>query len=106
MMPTFAELVGAKVGQTDGLSMVPTLMGAGEQAKHDFLYWEFLEKGGRIGVTDGKWKAVRLDTLKKQEQPMQLFDLESDPGEENDIAAQHPEQVERMAKWMRASHRD
>jgi uncharacterized sulfatase len=30
--------------------------------------------------------------------PMQLFDLEADPGEQRDVAAQHPEIVERLKK--------
>ncbi len=45
MLPTFAELAGVSApGDIDGLSFVPTLLGAEaagrEQAKHDFLNWE------------------------------------------------------------------
>ena len=28
--------------------------------------------------------------------PMQLFDLQNDPGEQHDVAAQHPEEVKRL----------
>jgi arylsulfatase A-like enzyme len=106
MMPTFAEIAGSKIGDTDGISLVPTLTGEGEQLQHEFLYWEFLEQGGKIGVTDGKWKAVRLNTLKKKDASVQLFDLEADPGETKDIATQHPEVVVRMSEWMRGAHRE
>src|SRR5205814_2115361 len=45
VMPTIAELTGASCPKdTDGLSMVPELLGptaAGHpQAKHEYLYWE------------------------------------------------------------------
>ena len=41
-LPTFAELAGAEVpAGIDGLSMVPTLTGSGEQQAHESLYWEF-----------------------------------------------------------------
>ena len=51
-------------------------------------------------------KAVRLNTLKKQDAPMQLFDLEADPAEEKDVAKQHPEIVKKMEQRMKAAHRD
>ena len=86
--------------------MMPAMTGIGSQARHKYLYWEFAEQGGKIGVTDGKWKAVRLNTLKKQDAPMQLFDLEADPAEEKDVAKQHPEIVKKMEQRMKAAHRD
>jgi arylsulfatase A len=41
MLPTFAELAGVPLRERcDGISMLPTLLGRGEQKQHDFLYWE------------------------------------------------------------------
>jgi arylsulfatase A-like enzyme len=97
MVPTFNELAGVPCpGNTDGISMVPTLLGKGDQAQHPYLYWEFHEKGGRIAVRMGKWKGVRYNVLKQPDAPMKLFDLEADPGEQNNVAANHPETVERI----------
>jgi len=40
VMPTFAELAGIKPpAPIDGISMVPTLLGRGEQARHSYLYF-------------------------------------------------------------------
>ena len=105
-LPTLSDLLGGEVLETDGISMMPAMTGIGSQARHKYLYWEFAEQGGKIGVTDGKWKAVRLNTLKKQDAPMQLFDLEADPAEEKDVAKQHPEIVKKMEQRMKAAHRD
>jgi arylsulfatase A-like enzyme len=61
-MPTFAVLSGQKPpADTDGLCMVPTLLGRTEkQKKHKFLYWEFHERGSKQAVRMGRWKAVRF----------------------------------------------
>ncbi|MGD9420128.1 MAG: arylsulfatase [Verrucomicrobiota bacterium JB025] len=101
MVPTFAELAGVKApADTDGHSIVPELLGKGEQPKHKYLYWEFHERGGRIAVRSGKWKAVRYNVLKKPNAPVMLFDLSVDPGERNDVAGQHPETVDRLCAMM------
>ncbi|TWU02041.1 arylsulfatase [Neorhodopirellula pilleata] len=97
MVPTFTELVGLPApSNTDGISILPTLLGNETQADHPYLYWEFHERGGRIAVRMGKWKAVRYEVLKKPNAPMQLFDLESDPGEESNITSANPEVVSRI----------
>ena len=49
-------------------------------------------------------KAVRLDVRTGNPQPIQLFDLNKDPSESRDIAAEHPELVAEMAGYMDESH--
>jgi arylsulfatase A len=44
----------------------------------------------------GDWKAVRMNVMKNADAPIELYDLSQDIGEVNDIAAQHPEIVEKM----------
>ena len=101
MLPTFSELAGAYVPDNiDGLSMVPAITGNEQkQAVHDYLYWEFHERGGRQAVRKGNWKAVRYDVFQGN-RPIELYDLSVDPYESNDIAKQHPEIVRRMAEIM------
>lgn len=42
VLPTFSELTGAELKDpVDGISFLPEVMGKTDQAKHDFLYWEF-----------------------------------------------------------------
>ena len=108
VFPTALELAGAKkTGTTDGLSMVPTLLGRPEeQDKHPYLYWEFYERGGRIAVVDGDWKAVRYDVQENPDAPIQLYDLPTDLGETNDVASAHPERVQHMSKMMKDAHED
>ncbi|MGI9242649.1 MAG: arylsulfatase [Verrucomicrobiales bacterium] len=106
LMPTLAELVGAERPPTDGISMLPTLFGKGEQPGHKFLYWEFLEQGGKVAITDGRWKAILLDTMKKGSERIELYDLEADPAEANNVANDHPAVVGELRSHMGGAHRD
>ncbi len=101
MMPTFAELAGVEPpSDTDGFSIVPTLLGKPGQKKHDYLYWEFHEKGGAQAVRQGKWKAVKLNVRKSPSSIPELYNLERDPGESLNLAAEHPEILQRMSATM------
>jgi hypothetical protein len=105
MMATFAELAGTSVPKDrDSLSIVPELLGRGQQAAHPYLYWEFYEGGfSQAVVLEGRWKGLRLKQLTA---PIQLYDLSKDIGEQADVAATHPEIVARMAEIMRTAHVD
>ncbi len=99
VMPTLAELAGAGKyvpGGIDGISVVPALLGrAEEQKKHEYLYWEWhlydwskrenVPNGLMQAVRMGKWKAVRH----RSDEAFELYDLEKDVGEENNLAGQH-----------------
>ena len=87
-MATAAELAGATVPEgCDSLSFAPTLLGQEtKQRRHEFLYWEFHERGFQQAVRMGNWKAVRL----KPGAPLELFDLANDPAEAKDVAASNP----------------
>jgi len=98
VMPTLAELIGAKVPEaTDGLSFLPTLLGKGEQKQHDFLYWEYLTQ---IAVRKDNWKLYRQN----EKQGWKLFDLRTDSLEMNDLASEHPELVQSLIEKAEASH--
>jgi len=102
-MPTLLEVAraeypenrnGVAVLPTDGLSLVPVLEGK-ERASHEslcrYLY-------GNRAVRQGKWKLVWGDNLRKWE----LFDMESDRTETNNLAARYPGRVKQMqADWLR-----
>jgi len=105
MLPTFCELAGADTPPgLDGISLVPTLLGRGKQPQHAFLYWEFHEQGGKQAVRLGRWKGVRLNLRKNPQSPVQLYDLQDDPGEKTDIAADHPDVVADIRRAMQTSH--
>lgn len=102
VMPTLAELAGAKVPEDiDGISFLPTLLGnMDKQQKHEYLYWEFHEQGGKQAVRKGRWKAIRLQVRKNPDAPLELYDMQTDPQEKNNIASQHPDIAGRMEQIM------
>ena len=83
----------------DGISILPTLTGEGEQAAHGHLYWEFHETD-MIGVRWGDMKMVVEKGVPR------LYDLSADPHEDRDIAADNPGIVARMVDMVYADHRD
>jgi arylsulfatase A-like enzyme len=104
LLPTLAEVAGAKerlANDLDGLSIVPTLTGAGDQQQHDYLYWAFYERGGAQAIRAGRWKAVQ----QPYHSAVRLYDLSKDLGEERDVAADHPDIVARLTASMQDAYR-
>jgi arylsulfatase A len=99
MMPTLGEIAGAGVpAAIDGLSLARALRGEAQPA-HEFLYWEFHERGFQQAVRMGKWKAVRL----KKDAPLELYDLAADPVEQHDIAPANPSIVSRIEEYLKTA---
>ena len=99
VLPTLAELGGAAAPRdTDGISMVPALLGK-TQKQHEYLYWEFHERGFRQAIRMGDWKGIRL--AKGAE--IELYDLAKDLGEENNIAGKHPDIVRKIEQLMKTA---
>jgi arylsulfatase A-like enzyme len=100
VLPTLLDLAGNThpfPAGLDGISFVPTLLGKSEsQRAHDYLYWAFYERGGARALRKGHWKAVQQPIRS----PVQLYDLERDLGEKNNLAAEHPDIVADLVKKM------
>jgi arylsulfatase A-like enzyme len=99
VLPTLSEVAGFEVQKTDGISFLPELLGK-EQKAHKFLYWEFHERGGKQAILSEPWKAVRLEVGLDPNGPLELYKLENDPFEKNNVAGEHPELVEKFARMM------
>jgi arylsulfatase A-like enzyme len=96
-LPTLAVLTGGEVlSNTDGLCMAPTLLGVPrKQKQHEYLYWEFHERGFAQAVRMGAWKAVRL-----LGGGLELYDLQADPGETTNLAANQPKIMARIRQCL------
>jgi len=116
-LPTACELSDvAPPANVDGLSIVPALVGekaAGRaQPRHEYLYWEFHERGSKqaVRLTDAvtkdepkaNWKAVRLGV----DAPIELFDLRNDLAETHDVASKHLGVIERVKQILAAARTD
>jgi arylsulfatase A-like enzyme len=98
-LPTAAELAGVRApAGIDGISIAPALLGR-PQRKHDYFYWEFHERGFSQAVRMDDWKGVRLG-LKS---PVELYDLHSDPGEKNNVAAAQAGVVKKIEEIMQTA---
>ena len=100
-LPTAAELSGVPGPKgLDGHSIVPTLLGKGQQVVHESLYFEIYEPYFQQAVRMGDWKGYRLGT----KAPLELYNLKSDPAEKQNLAAAHPDIVKRIEAIMIAEH--
>lgn len=105
-MPTFCDLaVVTYEGDIDGVSFLPTLLGQNQEKKHDYLYWEFYEQGGKQAIRWDKWKGIKLNTRTFDENGIiELYDLSTDVSEKNNVADQNPEIVNTILKKMEEAH--
>ncbi len=95
LFPTLLEIAGRAVPpdlELDGKSLLPLLSGKTEASPHSRLFhiWDRFSPtlGSRWAVAGPRFKLVGEE----------LYDLESDPGEEHDISAQRPDLVASMRK--------
>ncbi|MBI4624831.1 MAG: arylsulfatase [Verrucomicrobia bacterium] len=105
VMPTLAELAGAtaRLPKTDGISIVPTLLGQKGQQQHEFLYWEAASANQTIiqhAVRWGDWKAIKDGPKAKWE----LFNLKTDEKETTDVIDRHPDVMKRIAFIIEQEH--
>ena len=100
--PTLAELSGASLpADLDGVSLLPTLLGERQDGLSErFLYWEYPRRRLWQAGRSGKWKAVRYG----MDGAIELYDLEADPQESEDVSSRNTELVQEFEKWFNAEH--
>ncbi len=105
VMPTVADLLDIEApSQTDGISFLPSLLGnTDQQVKHDYLYWEFRRGAEQTlfsqAIRKGKWKGYW-----QQGKELEIYDLDVDPFEQNDLATQVPGIVKLMQEIINDAH--
>jgi arylsulfatase len=98
VLPTITDIVGSDPpDDIDGVSFLPTLLGQKEKQKnHEYLYWEY---NGKQAIRMGNWKAYRLGF----EENIELYNLEDDIGEKNDISNKRPEIFAKIEEILRCA---
>ena len=107
ILPTMAEITGQKIPkQSDGISLFPTFLGnISEQEKHDYLYWEANRDGPFMKAVRMKnWKAVKYLSDNDNRWVFELYDLETDIGEQHNIADEHPDIIRKIELIMEEAH--
>jgi len=99
-LPTACELAGADPpAGIDGISFAPTLRDKPGQRVHEYLYWEFHERGFQQAARMGDWKCMRPGPGR----PMELYNLKTGLDEQTNLAARHPELVARFEHILAAA---
>jgi arylsulfatase A-like enzyme len=97
-LPTLLEMTGQPIPSgLDGISFAHCLAGQAAPPQRA-LFWHFphyTNQGSRPSgaMREGSWMLVEYYDGQKSE----LYDLATDPSEKVDLAAQHPERVEKMS---------
>lgn len=102
IMPTFAELCGGTIPDNiDGISIVKALFGKKQEKRHEYLYWDYGHCRDRYdqAVRIDNWKGIRSGRMGK----IQLYNLDTDSGEKNDLAGNHPEIVGKIEESMKSA---
>jgi arylsulfatase A-like enzyme len=97
-MPTVCEITGAPAPKDgNGISYLPVILGEDDrQAEHEQIYFEFFERGGKQSILKDGWKLVRLDLDTPDRIVEELYFLDEDMAEENDLIGQHPDKAAQL----------
>ena len=115
LLPTFARLAGTSAPTDriiDGKDIWPLLSGRqGAKTPHEAFYYYQMDQ--LQAVRSGRWKLHLALKPKKRnwgkpepESPLQLFDLQADIGEQNNVAEKHPDVVRRLLALAERARQD
>jgi arylsulfatase A-like enzyme len=105
--PTFAKWIGAKLPETvkfDGKPIDRVIASSESKSPHTKFLWSFQEsKKAHWAMREGSWKLIsnprdyiNKKSLNSKKDAMFLVNLDRDIGEKTNLAAQHPEKVEKL----------
>jgi arylsulfatase A len=105
LLPTFVSLAGGTVPATpviDGRDITPILLGQSKESAREAHY--YFAGYNLQAVRQGRWKLAiapqpegnNLKKSPKMADGLRLYDLDTEIGEQTDVAAQHPEIVAKL----------
>ncbi len=125
ILPTLAAVAGVDVPDDrtiDGVSLLPALRGE-RLIRETPLYWFYSPSRPVCVIRQGDWSLVANPVIDLPRQNMfeeafigdikateltdfRLYHLRKDPGQQHDLAEQHPERFEAMKRTMQQLHRE
>ncbi|MCB0584172.1 MAG: sulfatase-like hydrolase/transferase, partial [Phaeodactylibacter sp.] len=105
MLPTFTDILSLPAErETDGISILPDIKG-GKGKEHKFLYWDYghVRPTFKQAIRSGNYKGILIESDKRSR--FELYNLEEGPGEEHNIAEQHPDVVSGLREMMKKAYR-
>jgi arylsulfatase A len=124
ILPTIAEIAGATLPDKtiDGVSLVPLFKGEALQ-RNKPLYWFYSPSRPAVAIRQGDWNMVAdpvmdiptdnmfqeawIGMVKETELTnFRLYNLRQDPGQQNDLAKQHPDKFKEMKSKLSNLHRE
>lgn len=96
LFPTVAAAAGVEVNHpVDGIDLAPALKGGKLDRKS--LYWHYPHYSNQGGIPGGAIREGNYKLFERYEDGrVHLYDLEQDPGEQKDLAAEKPDLVKEM----------
>jgi len=108
--PTFAELAGASrmPADLDGISLMPLLKNHKAGLNRTALYWHFPHYHGQGlapsgAIRRGKYKLLEWfePSIYDEKGALELYDLDNDPAERNNLAGSMPDLASDLYRWLR-----
>ena len=112
LLPTFCAAAGVEVpadAHVDGVNLLPALTGKGPVVERKTVFWQMelfkwaTQPGGKPKpdatevARSGRWKLMALDG-----EPVALYDLQDDPGEQENLLGRHSDVENRLAAELNA----
>ncbi len=104
-LPTLCAISGVKIQATDfdGEDCSSAWLGKGEHVRTKPLYWKTSSTNSNAGIRDGQWKLIY--PVRKNGGDLELYNIENDPGESQNLVSRYPDVVARLSAkvgaWVR-----
>jgi arylsulfatase A len=100
-LPTAMDIaLVATPANLDGISVRPELAGQTQTNRHAFFHWQLRGRNVWHTVRMGDWEAVQP----KDDAPLELYNLKTDPGETNNVADKNPDVVQKFRDILKANY--